>query len=364
MKVIITILDGIKETSMPFNEFVLWRANHYKDERQHLIICNNEAPLPKVFIPDSIQIDYIGKNVLTWRKAIIRVLNKYDAEGVQYAIHLHQAGPSMKIFLTMMGTKFWRNTVFTVHNSFKGYPIHNKIRSYFDGCMAKYVVCCGKSSFESYPKSVKHMKGDRVLFIQNGVDTERIDGMIDSVGTVNSAKYVVFTYVARMVPVKNHGFLIDVIKKSSPKAKFLLIGKPEEVISRRIKDEGLSDRVEVTGLIPRNEVFRKLKASDVYVSTSTLEGLPVSVLEGMYVGLPVVLSDIPQHREVVGSHVFAKLLPFDVDEWVAVINNCVEMSSEQRTLLGKNSRVYVRDHFSLITMHRQYDRIYKQIMSN
>ena len=362
MKVIITILDGIKETSMPFNEFVLWRANHYKDEMQHLIICNNEEPLPKVSIPDTLRIEYIGRNVLTWRKSITNILKKYEDEGLQYAIHLHQAGPSMKIFLTMIGTGFGRKTVFTVHSSFKGYPIHNKIRSYVDGCMARYVVCCGETSYESYPKSIKNVKGEKVLYIQNGVDTERIDDLIDNVGSSDDKK-VVFTYVARMVPVKNHNFLIDVAKKSSSKAKFLLIGKPEVEIVRRIKNEGLSDRIEVAGLIPRNEVFKRLKSSDVYISTSTLEGLPVSVLEGMYVGMPAALSDIPQHREVVGAHEFAKLLPFDVDDWVAAINNFVEMSDEQRDHLGKCSRGYVKEKFSLTTMHKQYDNIYKQLIS-
>ena len=67
-KVVITILDSITETSMPFNEFVLWRANHFKDERQVLIICNNQGYLPKVDIPDNLEIKYIGNNPLKWRK--------------------------------------------------------------------------------------------------------------------------------------------------------------------------------------------------------------------------------------------------------------------------------------------------------
>ena len=38
MRVLITILDNTTETSMPFNEFVLYRANHYPNEKQVLII--------------------------------------------------------------------------------------------------------------------------------------------------------------------------------------------------------------------------------------------------------------------------------------------------------------------------------------
>lgn len=356
-KVIITILDGIKETSMPFNEFVLWRANHFKDEIQHLIICNNEEQLPKVVIPDNLRIEYIGRNVLTWRKSITKILEKYEDEGIQYAIHLHQAGPSMKIFLAMIGTGFRKKVVFTVHNSFTGYPLHNKIRSYIDGCLANYVVCCGKTSYECYPESIKKNKGDRIRPIQNGVDTERIDSMIGGYMPVPDDN-IVFAYVARMVPVKNHNFLLEVVKNTSNKAKFLLIGKEDETIMKRIKDEGLADRIEVTGLIPRNEVFKRLRASDVYISTSTLEGLPVSVLEGMYVGMPTILSDIPQHIEIGGSDEFVKYLPLDINIWVKKINEMVVLDRTERLDMGYKCRKFVEDKFSLKVMHQQYSQIY------
>ena len=41
-----------------------------------------------------------------------------------------------------------------------------------------------------------------------------------------------------------------------------------------------------------------LKSSDVYVSTSKSEGMPNGVLEAMATGLPVILSDIEQHKEI------------------------------------------------------------------
>ena len=360
-KVIITILDGIKETSMPFNEFVLWRANHFKDELQHLIICNNEEPLPKVKIPDNLRIEYIGRNVLSWRHSITKILKKYDEENIRYAIHLHQAGPSMKILLLMMGTGFNNKVVFTVHNSFTGYPFHNKIRSYIDGCMANYVVCCGKTAYAAYPQSIKRIKGDNVSFIQNGVDTERIDSILNSVEKKSNER-LSFAYVARMVPVKNHNFLIDVVKRISLQAEFLLIGKSDSEIVNRIKNEGLSEKLDVVGLIPRNEVFERLANSDVYISTSTLEGLPVSVLEGMYVGMPAILSDIPQHREVADNEEFVSIVPLDEDLWIKEINKYSKMSKEQLKELGAKSRAYVKERFSLVAMHKKYDDIYKKLI--
>ena len=358
MKTIITILDSIAETSMPFNEFVLYRANHFKDERQLLVICNNPKPLPKVAIPDNLEIEYVGNNPLKWRSRLSRILSKYDKK--TYAIHLHQAGPSMIIHLLMLGTGFRKKVVFTIHSTFTGYKLHNKIRSYVDGLLSQYVVCCSNASYVNYPKSLIQLKGDRVLSIQNGVDTDRINTILKD-RKKEDHEGVVFAYVARMIPLKNHGFLVDVAKQTSPQARFLLIGKEDKEIVQRIKTEGLEKKFEVTGLIPRNEVFERLKGADVYLSTSTLEGLPVSVLEGMYTGMPVVLSDIPQHREVATDKEFVGLLPFDVDQWVAEINRFAKMNRVELSSLGDKSRAYVQERFSLMSMHMKYDEIYEKL---
>jgi glycosyltransferase involved in cell wall biosynthesis len=45
---------------------------------------------------------------------------------------------------------------------------------------------------------------------------------------------------------------------------------------------------------------RLLRAIDVYATASRKEGMPLAVLEAMALGLPVVASDIPAHREILG----------------------------------------------------------------
>ncbi len=356
--IIITILDSITETSMPFNEFVLYRANHFKNEKQLLVICNKPRPLPKVDIPENLEIEYIGGNPLKWRSILCGILSRYEKN--TYAIHLHQAGLSMKLLLAMIGTGFRKKVVFTIHSTFTGYKLHNKIRSYADGLLSRYVVCCSNASYANYPDSLKRLKRDRVLSIQNGVDTDRIDGILDRVKEKN-LEGIVFAYVARMIPLKNHNFLIEVAKRTSPRAKFLLIGKENKSIVQRIKAEGIEEKFEVTGLISRNEVFERLRNADVYLSTSTLEGLPVSVLEGMYAGMPALLSDIPQHKEVAIDKEFVSILPFDEEQWVNEINRLAGMSKEKLKLLGDESRAYVKENFSLAAMHKKYDEIYEKL---
>ena len=110
-------------------------------------------------------------------------------------------------------------------------------------------------------------------------------------------------------------------------------------------------------MIPRNEVFKELHSADYYISSSTLEGLPVSVLEAMYCGLPCLLSDIPQHREAVGEE--AIILPYDIEQWATEINKLVEMSIEDRALLSARISQHVVENFSLKAMHKKYDTVYE-----
>ena len=78
----------------------------------------------------------------------------------------------------MLGTGFRKKTIFTVHSTFSGYALHNKIQSYFNGVMARYVACVSEASYAKYPKSLKQKKVDQIFAIRNGVDVDRIDGVL------------------------------------------------------------------------------------------------------------------------------------------------------------------------------------------
>lgn len=357
---IITVLDGITETSMPFNEFVLYRASHFPEEKHTLIVCNIPQPLPKVVIPSSLEIIYAGKNFVTIRQIVKKEIKKCKDNNEYYLFHLHQVSSALRIELAMLGTGFRKKVLFTVHNTFTGYPFHNKVRSYMNGLLARYVTCVSNTAYEGYPSSLKRLKGKRVIPIQNGVDTERMDKLLTS-NPRKDGTLVTFAYVARMASIKNHVYLLDVAKEIKDNVRFLFIGAKEPRIMKQIKEEHLDDKIITTGLIPRQEVFERLQSSDYYISSSTLEGLPVSLLEGMYAGLPSVISDIPQHKEVCNDCEFYKLLPFNKSLWISTINQLAELPLDKRKELGEKAKRYIYNNFSLKSMHEKYTEIYQKL---
>ena len=198
-------------------------------------------------------------------------------------------------------------------------------------------------------------------YIQNGVDSKRIYKTTEQLSLhENVADMHKLVCVGRMIPIKNQQFLIHLLKELSD-TKLILIGAIDEKIRLLSRKEGVEDRVEMTGLLPRDEVFCRLNECGIYVSASLVEGMPVSVLEAMSVGLVPVLSDIAPHQEVAKSGQLFKTLPLDVKEWVRVIRAYQHMEVEEKKRLSLFIKKSVYENFSLEAMQQKYMEIYEQL---
>ena len=115
----------------------------------------------------------------------------------------------------------------------------------------------------------------------------------------------------------------------------------------------------MTGLLPRDEVFRILNGCGIYVSASLVEGMPVSVLEAMSVGLIPVISDIAPHKEVAQSCLLFNSLPLVENDWIQTIQTYQQLNEGELRRLSLQLKNTVRSNFSLEKMHEQYNEIYK-----
>jgi glycosyltransferase involved in cell wall biosynthesis len=110
---------------------------------------------------------------------------------------------------------------------------------------------------------------------------------------------VVFVSVGRLEPVKNPQLLIEsfaVACGSMAKAQLILVGDGclRNELSARVGALGLDDRVRFLGI--RQDVPSILCASDVYAFSSDAEGSPLSIMEAMAAGLPILgtaVGDVP-----------------------------------------------------------------------
>ena len=363
-RAIITVLDSINPTTMPYNEFILYRNSHYKTEKQILLLTGSEINIPENNIPSNLEIHKVGKNPIKICFELKHIISQCKRNNLKYVIHLHSIRGTFSTILAMlMGKITTKQTIYTIHSSFYGFKIHNKILTCFNSVLSNYVTCVSETSYNYFPKIIRKIKSNKMITVQNGVNTERIDKTLSTFIRETNDCSVYLVYIARIIPIKNHKFLIKVLKQCPENVKFIFIGSEDKDYSIRkyAQNQGVLNRIEFTGLIPREEVYKKVANSDVYISSSTLEGLPVSALEAMYCGLPIILSNIPQHKEISKVCPSVNILPLDVDIWVNMIKKYASTTKQERIREGLICKESAYKFFSLKKMHENFDKIYQKI---
>ena len=113
-----------------------------------------------------------------------------------------------------------------------------------------------------------------------------------------------FISVGRLSPDKDVDGLLQafsIIRKSAQNAVLLIVGDGELRPELEEKAQSLGLEKAVFWLGMRNDVPKLLAVSDVYISASRREGLPISLLEAMMAALPMVVTDVGEVAALVGN---------------------------------------------------------------
>ncbi len=286
-------------------------------------------------------------------------------------IHVHtpHAGLLLLIYLFFSGlyNRLKPSTVHTIQNSYKNFKLRHQIMFIPSFAFFQHLVFCGKASYESFPNFFKWLSNGRTNVVQNAVDIDRIDRVINKIDQDSRSDQFEIVTVG-LIPMKNPFTMLEAFQKSlgqSSKLVFLGEGKLRPLVTSEIEESGLENQVALTGMIERDKVFEYYAKADLFVSASWGEGLPVAVLEAMACRSPVLLSDIPPHREIAEGVDFIPLIkPDDVDGLAREFKKFNEMSGLERKAIGQKCREIIAERFSLLAMHDGYAEIYAQIINN
>ena len=353
---ILHIILAVKETSAPYNEHCLPWA-----DARNITVCGFfKGDLTP---PASIRL-FEGNGTLP---GFFRALKAALQDRSYDIIHVHSPHLGVLFLLaTFLNRKITPATVFTVHDSYQNYKTRNKLLFLPVFAGFRRVVCCSRASYDSFPGFFKLLAGDRLRYSQNGPDIERID-RIAARHVPAPADPAVFTSVAigRMAEVKNPFGLLEAFSQSADlgsRLTWIGEGTLRPALMDKARTMGLADQIDFTGLIARETVFDHLLNADLYVSTSFGEGLPLAVMEAMACGCPVLLSDIPPHREIAEGVDFIPLVkPEDAAGFARELRKFRQMSGEERKAIGRKCRKLVQDKFSMTAMHTRYAEIYSQV---
>lgn len=362
---LVTIVDVISTTSIPVNEFVLYR-NKIRPAYKQIVFTRKQENRGNVVIPEGVEVINIEKRMAGFRRQIKKVADWANREKIPLVFHLHHQISALYFFRATLFMGLRKKTVFTIHSFYSDRDIKYKISSCICAVLANYINCVSKSAYEDYPSWVKAVKGKRMGAILNGIDCKRIKNALEGEGKHSEVMDIHrMVCVDRIIPIKNQKFIVRLLKYL-PETKLTLVGAEDEnhAIRKQAEKEGVIDRIEFTGLLPREDVYRTINKCGLYVTASIVEGLHLSVLEAMRVGTIPLISDIPPHREIAeNSNKLFKPLPLEEDVWVNTIRTFQNTDKTILKDLSERLAQTTEEHFSLEKMHEEYDKIYERIIN-
>jgi glycosyltransferase involved in cell wall biosynthesis len=177
------------------------------------------------------------------------------------------------------------------------------------------------------------------------------------------AESVVCSAVGRLVEAKGYEHLINTfaqLKGSIPDLYCLMVGDGHlrGPLEAQIEAAGLDGRVRLVGFRDRNEVLAIVKASDIFLMPSLIEGTPVALLEAAALGTPIVASQVGGIPHVVYHGEHALLVEVGDEAGLAAAIKQLHDQPEEAARLGKRAQARIFSEFSIDSQIAATQRAY------
>lgn len=237
-----------------------------------------------------------------------------------------------KIFYTPHGYSFLMQNTSKIKR--QAYKLIEKISA------RKNVTTISCSAGE-YRESLKLTSN--AVYINNGVEVEELDN-IKSIA--HNSKFTVFT-LGRISEQKNPR-VFNEVAESLPNIKFVWIGDGE------LRNLLKASNITVTGWLDRKKALEIAKSADAFFLPSKWEGLPMSLLEAMYLKKYCIVSDIPGNNDVIknGKNGF---IGTDKNTYVNIINN---LKKQDKSYILREAHKDIIMNYNTQIMAEKYKEIY------
>lgn len=242
----------------------------------------------------------------------------------------------------------------TLHSTGRGPRRYDGLKERLEGLVlrrcASRVVAVGQSVAETHRHKARKSRMVTLLNpVDHGIDLnddERRD-LRQLLG--GDGKAVLLLSVGRLAPEKGATDLVRavaVVRRTHPSMRLALAGAGEGHgrLRELVTSLGLEGSVRLLGW--RDDVPQLLAASDVYVSASRWEGLPMAILEAMAAGLPVVATGVGEVPLLLAGQRGIVVPPNDIGGLADALDRLLA-DPERGRRLGDEARRYVTDHCSV-----------------
>lgn len=206
----------------------------------------------------------------------------------------------------------------------------------------------------------------KLHLIRNGIDISEIDAAstiaADLQGFKAQGAFVV-GYIGQLIARKGLDVALTAFSRLDVNRKKMIIvgdGPQREELVILANSLGIAGDIRFVGF--RADRLEFLRGFDVFVLASRLEGIPRCLMEAMAASIPVIASDIPGCAELI-QHRQTGLL-FDLDSVESLLSSLVDVRRPGLAQqLARRGRQHILENYSAAAMSRQYQNIYRQLVS-
>lgn len=342
-----------------------WEVSYASDGEEEIKDCDYSYTISFKRFPFSVY------NINAYRQ-LKRLIKKEKFD----IIHCHTPVGGVVTRLAAHGErKNGTKIIYTGHglHFYKGAPIINWLLYYpVERFCAKYTDCLITLNEEDFKNVNKFKFPAKTIEYVPGVGVSLKQFSVKSLDEKRKLRIkfgfshndFILVCVAEINKNKNQKFLIKAIQKLNMEGiqvKLLLVGDgtDKKQLEEYVKDKNLDKSVQFLGYV--NNVNEILNLSDVLVSASHREGLPVNIIEAMASGLPVVCTDVRGQRELIENGINGYI--YSIDDEVEFCNavSKIRNGHENLELFCENNIKKVQK-YSQESVMCDMERIYRRYM--
>lgn len=209
------------------------------------------------------------------------------------------------------------------------------------------VIGCSVGEYEEALKLTKNS-----ICINNGINVKKLNDELNGLEEKNFDFENLKICVSGRIGFQKNPQLFNQIAEKFPKIKFTWIGEGD------LRSELTSKNIEITGWVKREEVLERVSKNDIFILPSLWEGLPISLLEAMYLKKICIVSNCIGNKDVINNELNGFLCK-ELNEYVKIIEKIQSKEYDLKNI-AENAKDDVLKQYNIELMIEKYADIYNK----